>query len=94
MAVLSFTKQYSKAVFMDHTKTLNQVPASYQPDVKSYAAGVLVSGGVLQPSGYYVETIDEALASGNVTQEQHDEVLALNPDMLHRPSMVVSEPTV
>lgn len=92
-AILSITKQYSKAIFVDHTRTLDSTPASYQPDVKKYAAGVLVVNGVPQPSGYYIETIDEAQVSGNITIEQHAEILNLNPDMLNRPVAAVTTET-
>jgi hypothetical protein len=90
MPLLSITKQYSKAVFIDHTRILSTgVPLSYQPDVKKYAAGVLeaVVNGVStpQPSGYYVETIDEALTAGTITLDEHAYILNLNPDMPHRP---------
>jgi hypothetical protein len=100
MPLLSITKQYGKAVFVDHTRTMNSVPASYQPDVKKYAAGVLVTtvNGVPtpQPSGYYVETIDEAEeVYGTITLDQHAEILNLNPDMAHRPpTSLMAEPTI
>jgi hypothetical protein len=93
MAILSITKQYSKAVFIDHTRTLDAVPTSYQSDVKDYAAGILIVNGIPQPSGYYVETIDETLDAGKITTAQHDEILSKNPNMAQKvvAAVVVAE---
>ncbi|MBO7747341.1 hypothetical protein I8J29_24455 [Paenibacillus sp. MWE-103] len=89
--IFSIVKQYSKAIFLDQTRQLSTAPASYQPDVKAYAAGTLEVGGALQPSGLYVETIDDALLAGTITLDQHAEILNLNPDMPRRPQAQTAE---
>jgi hypothetical protein len=72
-AITAITRQYAKAVFLDHTRTLNSVPASQKDGVKEHAA-----------AAYYVEDINEALDAETITEAQYDEVLLLNPNMPNR----------
>jgi hypothetical protein len=57
---------YSTAIFRHGTKTFPDIFASYVEPVKEYAA-----------AEYDIVTLDRALASGWITQEEHDTIVAL-----------------
>lgn len=78
--ITNITRLYAKAVFLDHTRTLNNVPVAQKEGVKEHVA-----------AAYYIEDIQGALDAETITQAQYDEVLALNPDMPNRPVWTAKE---
>lgn len=64
----SLTALYAKAIYIDGTKTFPQIREEYVPYVKQYAADT-----------YTVEQIDNALASGYISQQEYDDTIALKP---------------
>jgi len=75
-------RQYAKAVFIDHTRTFNSVPASLKAGVKEWA-GTSYLNPEYAPT-IYLEDINDALAAGTITQAQYDELLAQYPDIPNR----------
>lgn len=64
----SLTALYAKAIYIDGTKTFPQIREEYVPHVKQYAA-----------DNYTIEQIGNALAQGWITQQEHDDTIALKP---------------
>jgi hypothetical protein len=83
MATTAIHRQYAKAIFIDHTRTLNSVPASLKDGVKEWA-GTSHANANYAPT-IYLEDINNALAAGTITQAQYDELLAEYPDIPTRP---------
>ena len=68
MATLpGITSQYAKAVYKDHTRSLDSIPnPEYRQAAMQYAA-----------DKYYIEDIQGALVAGTITQLQFDDTLSL-----------------
>jgi hypothetical protein len=86
MAVYAFrTSNYAQRIYLTQTDptTLTTIPAEYVEPVKQYAA-----------DKYYIDDIDTALGWGKITQEEHDETLALKgpEDPTYRPMASMAEP--
>lgn len=65
----SIVTQYAKAVYRDHSRTFEAVPVSYKQPVIEYAA-----------HNYYIETIQGALETGMITQQQYDDTMLLKTE--------------
>jgi len=81
--ITAITRQYAKAVFIDHSRTLNSVPASQKEGVVQYA-GTSTQTPNTSPQ-IYMENINAALAAETITQVQYDDLLATYPDIPNRP---------
>lgn len=87
--ITAITRQYAKAVFIDHTRTFNSVPASQKEGVKEYAGT-----STLTPQTFpqiYLEDINDALAAETITQAQCDEILATYPAIPNRPALAAGQ---
>lgn len=56
---------YAKAIYLDGTKKFTEIRPEYVVPVKQYVA-----------ANYSVEQIDNALAQGWITQQEHDQTIA------------------
>lgn len=61
----SLTKAYAQAIYLDGTKKFSEIRPEYVEPVKQYAA-----------ANYTQEQIDNALATGYITQQEYDETIA------------------
>lgn len=68
MATLpGITSQYAKAVYKDHSRTMDSIPnPEYRQAAMQYAA-----------DKYYIEDIQGALVAGTINQQQFDDTLGL-----------------
>jgi hypothetical protein len=65
-SVLTFrTSTYARNIYLYGTYTFAQVPADYVVPVKQYAAAT-----------FSLSQIDNALASGYITQQEYDDTIA------------------
>lgn len=90
--ITAITRQYSKAVFIDHTRTYNSVPLTQKAGVKQYAGTSTTDPA--QAAYYpkiYLEDINESLAAETVTQAQFDDILGTYPDIPNRPVIAAAE---
>lgn len=71
MATLpGITSQYAKAVYKDHSRTMDSIPnPEYRVASQQYAA-----------DKYYIEDIEGAFIAGTVTQQQFDETLNMKDE--------------
>ena len=67
MAVINLlTKQYAVCIYIYGTRTFASIPAEYHTPVKQYAA-----------TNYTLAQIDNALAKGYITEQEHAETMEL-----------------
>jgi hypothetical protein len=94
MASTPIIRQYTKAVFIDKTRTNNSVPVSLKAGVMEYA-GTSTTTPQFSPQ-VYLEDINDALAAETITQGQYDQLLTDYPNIPNRPVYQLTEtaPTV
>lgn len=67
MPIYAFrTSSFARDIILYGNRTFNDIPAAYVPYVKQYAADT-----------FLIDQIDNALTQGWITQQEHDDILAL-----------------
>jgi hypothetical protein len=63
--IISLTKAYAQAIYLDGTKKFSEIRPEYVEPVKQYAA-----------ANYPLYQIDNALAKGWITQDEYNQTIA------------------
>ena len=77
--IVSLTKSYTKSIYLDGTKKFTEILTDYVQPVKEYAATGKVNNtnNPADFTGYMDEQIQASLDSGKITQQEHDDTMAM-----------------